>query len=116
MRSIIVVAAALAGCMTIDSKPIEMPMPTPAERVWQDNAFPMLVQQCAECHRYNQVGFLDGNNLWEVRETLVTSTVVDLQEPTKSRLLVMGVHSGPALTAEQTSTLLEWLTAERAER
>ncbi|HTL36897.1 MAG TPA: hypothetical protein VL326_27365 [Kofleriaceae bacterium] len=117
MRSMIVVTVlALSSCTTIESHPIDEPMLSPAERAWQDNVFPMLVSTCGDCHRYNEVGFLDGDDVWSVRATLVSSVEVNLDEPGQSRLLSHGPHAGPAMTPEQVAIVLDWLTAEHAER
>jgi mono/diheme cytochrome c family protein len=117
MRSMIVVTVlALSSCTTIESHPIDEPTLSPAERAWQDNVFPMLVSTCGGCHRYNEVAFLDGDTVWGVRDTLVSSAVVNLDDPYQSRLISHGPHSGPAMTPEQVAIVVDWLTAERAER
>jgi hypothetical protein len=62
------------------------------------------------------LNFLAGDTIWEIRETVLASDVVNLDAPATSRLLTKGVHTGPAMNAIEVSDLLVWLQAEQAER
>jgi hypothetical protein len=89
---------------------------TPAEQDWMRLAYPVFERNCIQCHASaDAVGFLAGSTPLEVRETLLSWSppVVDIDNPTTSRVLSKGVHLGPSLTAQETSDILEWLQAER---
>ena len=115
----------LAGC-TIDfvddpKPPPEPPPPmlTTAERAWREQALPVFKAQCIVCHgngAVGTIGFLAGNDEWEIRQTILASGEVNLDQPTASRLLQKGSHTGPAMTAQMASSILSWIQAERDER
>ncbi len=88
-----------------------------ARTLFVTKAKPVLDTNCASCHSGSDptVSFLQGSNPMEVREKLMTydPQVVNLEAATSSRLLTKGAHSGPSLTAAQSSDLLEWINAER---
>ena len=90
---------------------------TNAERIFVHEVMPMLQANCAVCHAGSdpQVAFLAGATWQQIRTSLLTSYVVDVIEPTQSRLLTKGAHSGPSMTALQTVAIIRWLEAERDE-
>ena len=106
--------AMIAGCTGAELE--QHPQPTTeAARLFVDEVLPMLQANCVVCHAGAQPdgapAFLAGDSWPEIRATLLASEVI-APEVTQSRLLTKGVHTGPHLTAEQTSLILEWLTAE----
>ena len=116
MRNIAIafVVVVLTGC-TIEYH--EGTYVTPAEKVFQEKALPVFEQACAACH-WNPAwkeSFLVGDSPAEVRDSVLASGVVNIENPVASQVLTKGVHSGPGLTAQQASDLLEWIVAERDE-
>ena len=110
----LVLVAMIAGCT--GAKLEQHPQPTTeAEQLFVEQVLPMLQANCVVCHAGAQAGgdvaFLAGDTWQEIRETLLASEVI-APEVTQSRLLTKGAHTGPHLTAEQTSLILQWLTAE----
>ena len=85
-----------------------------ADEMWRREVLPILMQNCSSCHAAISPSFLDGNTPWEIRDSLLGSGLVDIAEPTRSFILTKGVHSGPGLTAAQTSTILEWILLEQS--
>ena len=116
----------LAGCTLYfgdDQPPADDPPPpslSQAERAWVEQALPVLKAQCVACHASTStdpsINFLAGNTVWEMRQSILASGVVNVDVPQSSRIFTKGAHQGPAMTASQTSDLLEWLVAERDER
>ena len=110
--------ALLSGCSLYFDEPAKPGM-TPAERDWVNLAYPVLEQSCVACHAGSaQLGapsFLAGNDALAVRATILEfqPPVVNLESPTRSRILTKGLHEGPALSAQETSDLLAWVQAER---
>jgi hypothetical protein len=88
-----------------------------AMSAWTTKAWPHLQQQCAGCHSGSEadIAFLAGGTSSAVHDTLMGSSlqVVNLDAPESSRLLTKGAHAGPSLTAQESSDILEWITAER---
>ena len=88
-----------------------------ARKLWLEKALPTLTANCQQCHNGSRenIGFLVGNSDLEIRDTLLAyePAAVNLDAPASSRLLTKGPHEGPALTAIQTSDLLEWVNAEK---
>jgi len=87
-----------------------------ARQLFAQKAMPVFEgAACVSCHTGldMSVEFLKGSSTMEMRETLLASEVINLEAPQTSRILTKGAHSGPALTASQSSDLLEWLAAER---
>jgi mono/diheme cytochrome c family protein len=88
-----------------------------AETQWEQNAYPVLSTTCGVCHAGQRanVGFLIGGNPTDVKATLLAyqPPVVNFDAPGSSRLLSKGLHDGPELTGDQTSTILQWLQAEK---
>jgi hypothetical protein len=115
MWKLSLVALLLAGCVENEDT---APTRTLAQRAFIAEALPVLQQQCVACHgnATNVLGFMAGETADEIRLNLVSSGEVNIVTPTSSRLLTKGAHSGPYLTAAETSALLEWITAERDER
>lgn len=89
-----------------------------AREMWQEQAFPILSNACVTCHNGSraQVGFLIGGEDLEIRENLLAfeRSIVNLEAPSSSQLLTKGIHDGPALTPDQSGTVLEWIQSERA--
>ena len=118
-----VLVIALAGCSLYfgDGKEEGPPPPdlTPAERAWVEQAQPVFAANCQTCHAGSVaqgMNFLAGNTVWEQRDSLLDSGMVNLGAPESSRILTKGWHSGPAMTAQQASAILSWIVAERDER
>jgi hypothetical protein len=112
MRVIGAAFVVLAGC-TQTAAPEGM-----AEREWEALALPILQADCVACHSTpGPLGFLAGDTPLAIRKSVLEyqPPIVDLGAPVSSRLLTKGVHDGPALSAQQTSDLLEWITVERDE-
>jgi mono/diheme cytochrome c family protein len=88
-----------------------------ARSAWTNKAWPHLQAQCAGCHSGSQtdIAFLAGGDALKVRDTLMNYAVqvVNLEAPESSRLLTKGAHAGPALTAEESADILEWIQKER---
>jgi hypothetical protein len=124
MRTLLLVPL-LAGCTLYFGDGTKDPVPddpppslSPAERAWVEQALPVLKANCISCHAVSDPGisFLAGDTVWEMRQNILASDVVNLDVPQSSRILTKGAHQGPAMTASQASDLLEWLVAERDER
>jgi hypothetical protein len=120
MRSALFIVL-LAGCMTESGQGLPLPIDpepelTPQERAWVDHALPVLQARCGTCHsdEGSAIGWLAGDTALEKRETFIASGVVDFDaEPGNQRIFTKGLHSGPALSALETSSLLEWFQTER---
>jgi mono/diheme cytochrome c family protein len=84
---------------------------------WQNEAFPVLRDNCATCHNGSRVGvgFLVGATQDDIHDQLVAyePAVVNLEAPKSSRILSKGLHDGPELTPDQSSSILQWLQAEQ---
>jgi hypothetical protein len=113
----VAVATLLAGCFgTItngdNGNGTETPEEIAAQNDFQANVLPVLNGFCGSCHTAMQgVAFMAGP---DVRTTILTfPNLVNLDTPTQSLLLNKGAHEGPALTTDQQSTLLQWLTLEQ---
>ena len=105
-----------ATCVNVETQqPCGTPQ-DPAQRAFDDHALPVLEAACMVCHNGGQaeIGFLAGDTPEEIRATILASGIVDVSTPTNSRLLTKGVHTGPYLSAQQASDILQWLTAEQA--
>ncbi|HLL25792.1 MAG TPA: hypothetical protein VK427_26825 [Kofleriaceae bacterium] len=87
-----------------------------ARAAWVSEAQPVLLQNCASCHTTRQgIAFLAGANVMAQRDTLLgyEPTVVNLTAPQSSRLLTKGIHEGPAFTAAQASSVLQWVQKQK---
>ena len=84
---------------------------------WVNEALPAFqTATCTSCHGGTQpdIAFLQGDSDLHVRDTLLAFSpqVVNLDAAQSSRVLTKGAHAGPALTAQQTSAILDWVQAE----
>ncbi len=72
---------------------------------------------CTSCHASDpNYPFFAGADAEAQYLTVTGSNVVNFEAPESSRLLTKGLHSGQPLTTEQSSAVLQWLSAERDER
>lgn len=90
-----------------------------ARTFFVEHAAPLLKEKCAQCHNGQHSyapGFLRSQP--DGYDSLVSSAaVVDFDVPAASRLLVKGVHDGPAWQeAEKRDKLLPWLELEASVR
>jgi hypothetical protein len=115
MMGVAAMAALFVGCIDDGSESTIETRRSEAERTWMQEARPVLEAACSACHAGTspELAFLAGNSPFAQRATLLASGVIEVPEVFASRLLTKGVHEGPSLTAEQTSAVLVWLTAER---
>ena len=76
-----------------------------------------LDQVCASCHSGSDptIAFMAGADAMAQRATLMAfdPPAINLEAPASSRLLTKREHSGPALTAQQSAEILQWINAER---
>ncbi len=117
--AILVLAA--FGCNGLIQGPTDKGL-TPEERAAQDKwiseAYPAFqAQTCTTCHAGQQPGvafLLADSNPLNVRQTLLTfdPQVVNLTAAQSSRVLTKGAHAGPALDADSTTKILDWIEAE----
>lgn len=114
-------ALALLGCNgLIEGGPDDSSL-TPEEQAARtafiEKAKPHLDTYCASCHSGSDptIAFLAGADAMAQRKTLLEAdpVVVNLEAAASSRILTKGAHSGPALTAQQSSEILQWIGAER---
>jgi cytochrome c553 len=84
---------------------------------WKNTAFPVLQTNCVSCHNGSRpnVDFLSGANADDIRDRLMayTPAVVNFDAPSSSRVLTKGLHDGPELRAEDLSSVLQWIQAEK---
>lgn len=110
---------ALVGCTgLIDSGNDGLtPQQRNARAKWQTEALPVLRASCVACHQGSRPGidFLAGTADTEINDAVLKfdPAVINLDAPGSSRLLTKGLHDGPALTATETSSILEWIQAEK---
>jgi len=92
-----------------------------AQEKWLNEALPAFQHgTCVTCHQGQQpnVGFLIGDTDLAIRDTLLaynppsSGQVVNLDAPQSSRVLTKGVHEGPAMLADDASSILDWIQAE----
>lgn len=87
-----------------------------ARAAWLGEAQPVLAQNCVSCHNGSRVGigFLEGAEPLAQRDDLLAHdpVVVNLTAAQSSRLLTKGLHEGPAFTAAQASSVLQWVQKE----
>ena len=88
-----------------------------AQSAWINEAWPHLQQQCVGCHSGSEadIAFLAGGDALKVHDALMGFTVqiVNTDAPGSSRLLTKGAHAGPALTAQESADILDWIQKER---
>ena len=93
-----------------------------ARAAWIKQALPALkAGTCDTCHagqRPDAPGYLVGATDLDARETMVAAipSVVSLTSPKTSPILLKGKHEGPALAADQISSILAWITFEHDAR
>ena len=92
-----------------------------ARRAWVAGAQPVLDTNCASCHGGSMpnVAWIEGGpDVNAQREDVLTymgtmGTIVQLGTPQTSLLVKKGAHDGPALSAEQATKVVDWITKER---
>jgi hypothetical protein len=89
-----------------------------ARQKWQQNALPILRQDCVTCHngsRPDAPGFLVGADDFAIHDTLMgfQPAMVDLDQATSSQIVTKGLHEGPQLTDDELTKMIDWLDAER---
>lgn len=93
-----------------------------ARKAWVIGAQPVLQERCGECHGGSMpaVGWLEGApDIQAQRTDLLTYqtaamlSILDFNAPQSSPIIKKGAHDGPALSADQASKLVEWITKER---
>jgi len=93
------------------------PEETAARTAYIDKAKPVLDTYCISCHAGSDpaVAFMVGADAMAQRKSLMEfdPQVINLEAPQSSRILTKGAHSGPALTAQTSSDVLQWISAER---
>jgi hypothetical protein len=115
-----ILMVALVGCTgLIDGGSDGLtPQQRDAKTRWTRDALPVLRGNCTACHDGSRamIQFLEGTSDTEIRTNLMAyePSVVNLDAPGSSRLITKDAHEGPALNAEQTSALLQWIQAERS--
>lgn len=112
MRHIALAFVILSGC-TIEYH--QGGYISPEERAFEEKALPVLQQACSSCHGNPAwpESFIVGDTPAEMRQSMLASDVVDIDNPVTSRIFTKGLHTGPAFTASQASDILQWLTIER---
>lgn len=105
-----------AGCTGLvdNHSGADSPAVAAAKQAWTSEALPALTAgTCVGCHA-SQAGqeFLKGP---DVRATLIgfSPQVVNLDAPGSSRILTKGAHSGPALSGDQVTSILDWIKLEK---
>ncbi len=121
MSALVAIGAisSLSGCLgEVVTKDPGGPVTATAKSKFIEVALPQLTTAaCTTCHASDpNYPFFAGADADAQYATLTASNVVNFEAPESSRLLSKGAHSGQALTGEQSSAVLEWLTAERDER
>ena len=94
---------------------------TPEEQAaitkWNMEALPVFQANCVACHtgQYPDQAFLTADNTADMRTALLAfnPSVVDLGDPAGSRVLVKGIHEGPALGSMDSESILDWINAEK---
>jgi mono/diheme cytochrome c family protein len=88
-----------------------------AKAQWETDAYPVLQTNCGVCHAGQRVGvnFLGGATADEAKAMIMAyqPPVINFDAPGSSRVLSKGLHDGPELTAAQSSSILQWLQAEK---
>jgi mono/diheme cytochrome c family protein len=87
-----------------------------AKDAWLKKALPALRTNCIACHGSQvSIDFLKGAGDMDIRDNLVAFTpeVVNLDAVQSSRLVTKGTHNGPSLSADDASSILEWISAEK---
>ena len=104
-----------AGCVgSIDDDGPELTAEQKAARAAFDTqVMPLLDSNCAACHASEpNVDFMKPDP--DIYTRMVEwPALVNTNEPTQSKLLTRGAHTGPARTPEQSSTVLGWINLEK---
>jgi hypothetical protein len=115
--AITVFALGCTGLIQDDGMGNLTPEQSAAREAWLSEAQPVLAQNCSACHNGSRtgIGFLEGADPMSQRATLLAYTplVVNLTAPQSSRLITKGLHEGPAFTAAQTSSILQWIQKQK---
>jgi mono/diheme cytochrome c family protein len=116
----VLVALALTACNGLidgNGTGTLTPEQAAARTAWTNEAYPHLQQQCVGCHSGSEadIAFLAGGDATTIHDTLMGFTVqiVNTDAPGSSRLLTKGAHAGPALTAQESADILDWIQKER---
>jgi len=122
-RSLLAVVL-LAGCTgDIQDKSLAglTPQQALAKQRWLNKAEPVFKAKCIMCHDGSEPpadAYLAGMGDLAIRDTAIAYVpqLVNLGAPASSRVVTKGMHEGPALTAQEASDILSWITAERDAR
>lgn len=121
LRAPVLAALALTACSGLiddgDTGTTLTPEEFAARTAFVEKAKPVLDTYCISCHAGSDpsVAFMAGADAMAQRDSMLAfdPSVINLAAIQSSRLLTKGAHSGPALTAQQSSEILQWVTAER---
>lgn len=85
-----------------------------AKAKFQSEAMPILSSFCGSCHTGQaNIDFMKPDP--DIRTRMLGwDGLIDLTAPSQSHLLNKGAHTGPALTPDQSATLLDWINLEVA--
>ncbi len=130
VRPAILVCAFAFGCTgTIDDSAQSGGMSlTPTQQLaldaWNQLALPAFTSNtCVTCHEGQMLSagapaYLEGSSSTEQRDAAIATMppVINLTSPRSSRVLVKGMHEGPALDAPSATDILTWITYEHDAR
>jgi mono/diheme cytochrome c family protein len=103
---------ALAACASHGPPALE----SARASAWTEDVLPVLELQCVSCHGASaEFPFLAGDTGDAMRDTLLASGYVRLDEPPTSQLLVKGPHEGPPFSQAQADAIAAWLAWLAAE-
>ena len=110
----LVALAVSAGCVGSIEDDAELTAEQRAARAAFDGqVMPLLDSNCRVCHAIEpNVDFMKPDPDIYTR-MVMWPALVNTNEPTQSKLLTKGAHTGPAFTPEQSSTVLEWINLEK---
>ena len=117
----VVMALGLVGCTGLisgESGGGGSPEEQAAINAWVTDGYPAFNgATCTSCHSAGTGGapmFLAGDKQLDVRDTILNfmPSVLNLDSPMISQVLVEGVHQGPALNTDQATGILTWIQAE----
>lgn len=96
-----------------------------AKQRWLQKAEPVFKTKCVMCHDGSMAAampppdpYLVGTTDMMIRDSAIAymPQLVNLGAPGSSRVLTKGMHEGPAMTAQEATDVLSWITAERDAR
>lgn len=96
-----------------------------AKQRWLQKAEPVFKAKCVMCHDGSMAAampppdpYLVGTTDMMIRDSAIAymPQLVNLGAPGSSRVLTKGMHEGPAMTAQEATDVLSWITAERDAR